>query len=80
MIPIIAPLLPLIHLLLPPLVLLDTPLPRLFALHILSIRLGLFFQAERLGEFLLLFQPRDFFCGDLALLVVCDEVFAVRGG
>jgi hypothetical protein len=28
----------------------------------------------------LLFQPRDFFCGDLALLVVCDEVFAVRGG
>lgn len=66
-------------LLLPLLVLLDAPLPGLLPLQIHSAFLRVRLQAQSLRKLPLLLQALELLSGDLRLLVVLDEVFAVGG-
>jgi hypothetical protein len=69
-----------LHLRLPPLILLDAPLPRLSPLQILArvLRLGL--EPQRLRELALLLEPLELFRSDFGFLMVCHEIFTVRCG
>jgi hypothetical protein len=66
-------------LLLPLLVLLDAPLPSLLPLQIHAVLLSVRLQTQSLRQLPLLLQALKLLGGDLRLLVVLDEIFAVRG-
>lgn len=76
----IRPCLLLLHLLLPPLIILYTPLPRLLPLQILPASLGVGFEPQRLCELALFLESGEFLGCYFLLLVVGYEVTAVFGG
>lgn len=67
-------------LLLPALVLLNRPLPRLAALEVFSRRIRVRLQTESLGELALLLEALQLLGCDLGFLVVLNQVAAVGGG
>ena len=62
---------------LPPLVLLDAPLPRLSPLHILTHLLRIGFETQCLRKFALLLQPLELLRRHLGLLMVGNEISSV---